>query len=157
MTFLGFDLRPHSRGAVRLASADPADAPQVTLNWWSDDRDRERALLILRTLRRVAAAPALARYVGAERSPGAAAQSDDALTEELKWIMSPGLHGTGTCAMGLSPHGSVVDGRCRVHGIDGLRVVDASVMPTPVSGNTNGPTMAVAAHAAELILADAKA
>ena len=71
-------------------------------------------------------------------------------------MMSPGLHGTGTCAMGQSPANSVLDGRCRVHGVEGLRVVDASTMPTPVSGNTNGPAMVIAARAAELILEDAK-
>ncbi|RST30667.1 FAD-binding protein [Sphingomonas ginkgonis] len=157
ITFAGFDLRPHSRGSVRIASSDPAAAPRIDAGWWSDERDRDKSLLLLRTLRRLAAAEPLRRHVGRERTPGADCQSDEQLIEELKWMMSPGLHGTGTCAMGTDPLLSVVDSRCRVHGIDGLRVVDASIMPTPVSGNTNGPTMAVAARAAELILADAKA
>jgi len=154
ITFLAFDLRPLSRGSVRIASTDPTQSPSINLNWWADDRDRAKAVEILRALRRLAASPSLANYVGEEWTPGRAAQTDDELIEELKWMMSPGLHGTGTCSMGTSSSTSVVDGHCRVHGIKGLRVVDASIMPTPVSGNTNGPTMAVAARAAELILAD---
>ena len=71
-------------------------------------------------------------------------------------MVDPGLHGTGTCSMGTDPERSVVDNRCRVHGVEGLRVVDCSIMPTPVSGNTNGPAMAIAARAAELILEDAR-
>ena len=154
ITFLAFDLRPFSRGSVRIVSTDPTQSPSVNPNWWSDGRDRSKAVEILRILRRLAASPSLADYVGVERTPGQAVQTDEDLVEELKWMISPGLHGTGTCSMGLSPSTSVVDGRCRVHGIEALRVVDASIMPTPVSGNTNGPTMAVAARAAELILAD---
>ena len=154
ITFLAFDLRPLSRGSVRIVSTDPTQSPSVNPNWWSDGRDRSKAVEILRILRRLAASPSLADYVGVERTPGQAVQTDEDLVEELKWMISPGLHGTGTCSMGLSPSTSVVDGRCRVHGIEALRVVDASIMPTPVSGNTNGPTMAVAARAAELILAD---
>jgi len=154
ITFLAFDLRPLSRGSVRIVSTDPTQSPSVNPNWWSDVRDRSKAVEILRILRRLAASPSLANYVGVERTPGQAVQTDEDLVEELKWMISPGLHGTGTCSMGLSPSTSVVDGRCRVHGIEALRVVDASIIPTPVSGNTNGPTMAVAARAAELILAD---
>ncbi|MEO6248497.1 MAG: GMC oxidoreductase [Sphingomicrobium sp.] len=154
ITFLGFDLRPNSRGSVSITSTDPAAMPSVTAGWWTDERDRDKALLLVRTLRRVASSDPLRPYVGAERFPGAALTSDEDLIEELKWMISPGLHGTGTCSMGTDPSTSVVDSRCRVHGIAGLRVVDASVMPTPVSGNTNGPTMAVAARASELILED---
>ena len=157
ITFLGFDLRPYSRGTVRITSADPALTPTVDPGWWSDVRDQDKAVQTLRILRQVAGSAPLAPYVGAERAPGGAAQSDEELIAELKWILSPGLHGTGTCAMGLSPETSVVDAWCRVHGIAGLRVVDASIMPTPVSGNTNGPTMAVASRAADLILQDARA
>lgn len=155
ITFLGFDLRPYSRGSVAIASPDPMKTPTVDAGWWSDDRDRQKSLTVLRTLRKLAAAEPLKRYVGEERLPGAALASDEELLQELSWMLSPGLHGTGTCSMGTSSKTSVVDSRCRVHGISGLRVVDASIMPTPVSGNTNGPTMAVAARASELILEDA--
>jgi len=157
ITFSGFDLRPRSRGSVRITTADPAAMPRVEAGWWSDPHDQMKALKLVRILRAIAAAPPLKPYVGAERVPGAQFQTDEQLVEELKWIMSPGLHGTGTCSMGTDPRDSVVDARCRVHGVDGLRVVDCSIMPTTVSGNTNGPAMAVAARAAELILEDAKA
>ena len=155
LTLEGFHLRPRSRGSVAIASADPRATPRVEAGWWADADDQDRALRLLRVLRAVAAAPPLRPYVGAERTPGADYQSDAQLIEQLKWMMSPGLHGTGTCRMGLDAATSVVDGRCRVHGIGQLRVVDCSIMPTPVSGNTNGPAMAVAARAAELILEDA--
>jgi choline dehydrogenase len=156
MTFSGFDLRPRSRGSVRITSADPAVMPRVDAGWWSDPYDQLKALKLIRMLRAIAAAAPLKPYVGAERIPGSQYQSDAQLIEELKWIMSPGLHGTGTCSMGTDPGNSVVDSRCRVHGMQGLRVVDCSIMPTPVSGNTNGPAMAVAARAAELILEDGR-
>jgi choline dehydrogenase len=156
ITFSGFDLRPRSRGSVQITSADPAIMPRVDAGWWSDPHDQEKALKLIRMLRAIAAAEPLKPYVGAERVPGSGVQSDEQLIEELKWIMSPGLHGTGTCSMGTDPRDSVVDSRCRVHGVEGLRIVDCSIMPTPVSGNTNGPAMAVGARAAELIIEDAK-
>lgn len=152
--FAGFHLRPRSRGSVAIASADPMAMPEVDAGWWRDDFDRQKAVELVRLLRRFAAAPALARYVGTERVPGAAVQSDAAIIDELRWMMSPGLHGTGTCAMGTDAATSVTDSRCRVHGIANLRVVDCSAMPTTVSGNTNGPAMAFGARAADLILED---
>jgi len=122
---------------------------------WSDPEDPRKALELLRALRRIAASPALASFVGDERSPGAEFTGDEQLLAELRSLVEPGLHGTGTCSMGTDSATSVLDARCRVHGIDGLRVVDCSAMPTPVSGNTNGPAMALAARAAELIREDA--
>jgi len=154
ITFSGFDLRPRSRGAVLIRSADPAVAPHIDAGWWSDPHDQYKALTLIKMLRAIASAGPLKPYVGAEREPGPQAQTDEQLVEALKWIMSPGLHGTGTCSMGIDPRDSVVDSRCRVHGVRGLRVVDCSIMPTPVSGNTNGPAMAVGARAAELIIDD---
>ena len=106
-------------------------------------------------LRRFAGAPSLSRFVGAERAPGAAVKSETQVIDAVRQMVEPGLHGMGTCAIGTDPATSVTDARCRVHGIAGLRVVDCSIFPTPVSGNTNGPAMAVAARAAELILEDA--
>lgn len=157
--FSGFHLRPKSRGAVAITSADPDQAPQVEAGWWSDPEgyDRKMAVELVATLRRMAASAPLKPFVGKERVPGVAYQSDDAVAEELKWMLSPGLHGTGTCSMGTDPETSVLDSRCRVHGIQGLRVVDCSTMPTTVSGNTNGPAMAIAVRAADLILEDARA
>ncbi|MFM6832720.1 MAG: GMC oxidoreductase, partial [Novosphingobium sp.] len=95
-------------------------------------------------------------FIGTERMPGPAVQDDAAIAAELGKMIEAGLHGTGTCQMGTDQANSVTDARCRVHGIDGLRVVDCSIMPTPVSGNTNGPAIAVAQRAAELILEDAR-
>ncbi|HWU03439.1 MAG TPA: GMC family oxidoreductase N-terminal domain-containing protein [Novosphingobium sp.] len=157
ITFSGFFLRPGSRGSVAITSTDPAAPPQVDAGWWSDPADKAKQIELLRVLRRIAASPELAPYVAAERVPGAQAQCDEEIARELEWMLSPGLHGTGTCQMGHDPATSVVDSRCRVHGVAGLRVVDCSIMPTTVSGNTNGPAMAIGARAAELILADVAA
>lgn len=153
--FSGFHLRPRSLGSVAITSANPDDMPEVEAGWWKDDYDRAMAVELFRTLRRMAASAPMKPYVGKERTPGAQFQTDDQISEELKWMLSPGLHGTGTCSMGTDPATSVLDSRCRVHGVAGLRVVDCSTMPTTVSGNTNGPAMAIAARAAELILQDA--
>jgi choline dehydrogenase len=98
----------------------------------------------------------LGAYVGTERMPGIAAQNDEDIAQALAKMVEGGLHGTGTCSMGTDAKNSVTDARCRVHGIDRLRVVDCSIMPTPISGNTNGPAMALAERASELILEDGR-
>ncbi|MBB4955181.1 choline dehydrogenase [Agrobacterium vitis] len=152
--FSGFHLRPKSRGSVAITSANPDDMPEVEAGWWKDPYDREMAIRLFKTLRSLAASPALKDFVGEERTPGHQYTTDEEIAEELKWMLSPGLHGTGTCSMGVDAQNSVVDSRCRVHGIQGLRVVDCSIMPTTVSGNTNGPAMAIAVRAAQLILED---
>ena len=153
LTFNGFYLRPTSRATVEIATADSSIPPRIEANWWQDPADRDAAVGMVRIARDIAAQPALAKYIEAETVPGAAAQSDAEIADALLWMISPGLHGTGTCRMGTGEN-SVVDGRLRVHGIENLRVVDCSVMPTPMSGNTNGPAMVVAIRAAELILED---
>ena len=153
VTLNGFYLRPQSRGEVFIQSSDINDPAVVQANWWKEPSDRDAAVAMLRLMRRFAAQPALAGYVGEETVPGTAVQSDEEIAKSLMWMLSPGLHGTGTCRMGKSED-SVVDSRLRVYGVSNLRVVDCSVMPTPVSGNTNGPAMVVAARAAELILED---
>jgi choline dehydrogenase len=155
ITFSGYHLRPRSRGSVAITAADAAQSPTVDAALWRDPYDQQKALELLRALRAIAAAPAMQRFVGDERMPGSRLQSDEELIEVLRQMVEPGLHGTGTCSMGTDPANSVTDAQCRVHGLQGLRVVDCSIMPTPVSGNTNGPAMAVAARASELILADA--
>lgn len=155
--FSGFHLRPKSLGSVAITSPDPDAPPEVEAGWWNDPEgyDRKMAVELVATLRRMAASEPLKPFVGKERVPGPEYQSEDAVAEELKWMLSPGLHGTGTCSMGTDPETSVLDSRCRVHGVRGLRVIDCSTMPTTVSGNTNGPAMAIAVRAAELILQDA--
>lgn len=156
ITFSGYHLRPESRGTVSLQTGSFRDQPLVDPRMWSVDGDRTKALELLRMLRKFASASALKPYVGNERAPGAEYTDDEELTAELRNMVDPGLHGTGTCSMGTNAETSVVDDRCRVHGIQGLRVIDCSIMPTPVSGNTNGPAMAVGAHAARLVLEDAR-
>ena len=154
LTFSGYHLRPRSRGHVSLTSPDFRDAPLIDTKMWSDPYDRAKAMELFRLFRQIAQSPTLAPYIGAERMPGIGLQSDEEVFPELAKMVEAGLHGTGTCSMGTDPQTSVVDPHCRVHGLTGLRVVDCSIIPAPVSGNTNGPAMAVAERAAELILAD---
>ena len=154
LTFSGYHLRPRSRGSITVTSPDIRIPPLIDAAIWRDPYDRQKALELFHLFRRIAASPALVRFIGAERMPGAAVSGDEAILPELAKMVETGLHGTGTCTMGTDPANSVVDARCRVHGVGGLRVVDCSIMPTPVSGNTNGPAMAVAQRAAELILAE---
>lgn len=153
ITFNGFYLRPKSRASVAIRSANCAESPRIHANWWQDPADRDAAIHMVRLVRKLAAQPALARFIGEETVPGAGVHSDDAIARALLWMISPGLHGTGTCRMGIGDN-SVVDDRLRVHGIERLRVADCSVIPAPMSGNTNGPAMAVAQRASELILED---
>lgn len=155
ITFSGYHLHPKSRGKVEIVGNDVDEAPAVDLAWWRDPADLDKAVELLVKLREFAAAPALAPYVGRERNPGADVADQESLRRAAYEMGEAGLHGTGTCRMGTDPATSVTDARCRVHGVIGLRVVDCSIFPTTVSGNTNGPAMAVAARAAELILQDA--
>ena len=157
LTFSGYHLRPRSRGSVSLTAPDHRTPPLIDAAIWSDPYDRQKALELFRLFRSIAASPAIAPYIGAERMPGSEVADDAAIMPELARMVEAGLHGTGTCTMGTDAATSVVDARCRVHGVESLRVVDCSIMPTPVSGNTNGPVMAVAQRAAELILADRQA
>jgi choline dehydrogenase len=154
LTFNGFYLRPKSRATLAITSPDIADAPRIEANWWSDPADRDAAVRMVRIARQIAAQPSLAPYIDHETVPGAQVQSDEDIARALLWMISPGLHGTGTCRMGIDPEHSVIDSRLRVHGIGNLRVVDCSSIPTPMSGNTNGPAMVLAQRAAELILED---
>lgn len=151
VTFSGYHLRPRSRGSVAISSPDYRDQPIVTSNMWDDPFDQDMAVELLRRLRNIASAAPLKPYIGSERTPGAGARKEQDIVDTLRELVDPGLHGTGTCSMGNSSNDSVLDGQCRVHGLGNLRVVDCSAMPTPVSGNTNGPAMAFAHRAAELI------
>lgn len=154
ITFSAYHLRPLSRGSVTLTSPDVRDAPLIDPAIWSNPYDQHKSIELFHTLRKFAGAPSLARYVGNERIPGSTVQSESAIADAVRQMVEPGLHGVGTCAMGVDPTTAVVDARCRVHGVQSLRVVDCSILPSPVSGNTNGPAMAVGARAAELILQD---
>ncbi|WP_219892990.1 GMC family oxidoreductase [Aquisediminimonas profunda] len=156
LTFSGYHLRPRSRGMVTVTSPDFRISPEVDPKMWSDPYDQQKALELFHLFRKLATMPALEQFIGSERMPGAQVTDEALLVEEVRKLTECGLHGTGTCSMGTDPMTSVTDKRCRVHGVEGLRVVDCSIMPTPVSGNTNGPAIAVAERAAELILEDAR-
>lgn len=155
LTFSGYHLRPKSRGSIRLVSPDYRDAPIADAAIWADPSDKAKSLELFRLFRAIAASEPLKPFIGTERMPGPDIQDEAAILAELAKMVEVGLHGTGTCAMGTDEATSVTDARTRVHGIGHLRVVDCSIMPTPVSGNTNGPAMAVAERAAEMILEDA--
>lgn len=148
-------LRPTSRGSVHIASPDAKVAPLIAPNYLSTDRDREVTVNALKLTRRIAAAPALARYSPEEILPGAAFQTDAELAVAAGKIGTTIFHPVGTCRMGTdNDPAAVVDSRLRVIGVEGLRVVDASVMPTITSGNTNSPTLMIAERASEMIRAD---
>lgn len=156
LTFSGYHLRPRSRGSVLVTSPDYRTSPTIDPAIWADDYDKGKAVELFKLFRAIAASEPLGAYVGTERMPGIAAQNDEDIAQALAKMVEGGLHGTGTCSMGTDAKNSVTDARCRVHGIDRLRVVDCSIMPTPISGNTNGPAMALAERASELILEDGR-
>jgi choline dehydrogenase len=150
------NLNPTSRGTVRLRSADIHDPPRIAPNYLSTEEDRRVAAESLRITRRIVAQPALARYAPVEHLPGAQFQSDEELVREGARIANTIFHPVGTARMGAREDaGAVVDSHLRVRGVAGLRVVDASVMPTVTSGNTNSPTLMIAEKAARWIIAGA--
>jgi choline dehydrogenase-like flavoprotein len=144
-------LRPRSRGTVRLASADPKAAPLIDPNYWADPYDRACALKGLRLAREILRQPALKPFVLAERLPGDNLNSDEELADYAYRSCKTDHHPAGTCAMGAGPE-AVVTPDLKLRGIDGLRVVDASVMPFVPSCNTNAPTIMVAEKASDIIL-----
>jgi len=147
------NLRPTSRGWLRIKSADPFAAPEIRLNYLATDADRKVAADGMRYTRRILAANALARYSPEEWRPGPVAQSDAELAKAAGDLGTTIFHPVSTCRMGRDPL-AVVDSRLRVHGIEGLRVVDASIMPRITSGNTNAPVYMIAEKGARMILED---
>ncbi|WP_455284952.1 GMC family oxidoreductase [Cupriavidus necator] len=149
------NLRPTSRGSVHIGSADFRQAPVIAPNYLSTDEDRRVAADSIRLTRRIVASPALAPYQPEEWLPGPAFQTDEELAEAAGNIGTTIFHPVGTCKMGRADDPmAVVDHRLRVLGIDGLRVVDASVMPLITSGNTNSPTIMIAERASDMIRED---
>ena len=146
------NLQPTSRGHVRLKSADPAAAPAITMNYLSTEEDREVAVAAMRYTRRIMAARALERFSPEEWRPGPAADSDTELAHAAGALGTTIFHPVGTCKMGHDPL-AVVDDRLAVHGVERLRVIDASVMPRITSGTTNAPTVMIAERGAELVAA----
>ncbi len=148
------NLNPTARGHVRIRSPRAQDAPAILANYLSTPEDRQVAADSLRLTRRIAAQPALARYRPREVRPGVQFQSDDELARLAGDIGTTIFHPVGTCRMGHADDAAaVVDSRLRVRGVAGLRIVDASVMPTITSGNTNSPTLMIAERAAAWLTA----
>ena len=148
-------LRPASRGTVRVGSPDWRQAPEIRPNYLSDAYDRAVAANAIRVTRRIMEMPALARFSPVEFKPGAAYQSEEELVRAAGDIGTTIFHPVGTAKMGPDSDAmAVVDGRLRVRGVEGLRVIDASIMPTITSGNTNSPTLMIAERGAEMVASD---
>jgi choline dehydrogenase len=145
-----YPVRPASRGEITLRSADPHDMPKLSPNYFSDERDRRIAVEGLKLARRMAASRPLADFVIEEHLPGSSTATDAEIEDYLVNNGGCVSHQVGTCKMGTDAM-AVVDPELRVHGIEGLRVVDASIMPTLISGNTNAPTIMIGEKAADLI------
>jgi choline dehydrogenase len=145
------NLRPASRGWVRIKSPDPAAYPQIKLNYLSAEEDRKVALDAMRFTRRIMGAQAMAKYAPEEFRPGPGVETDEQLARAAGELGTTIFHPVGTCKMGNDPL-AVVDGELRVHGIERLRVVDASIFPRITSGNTNAPTYVIAEKGARAIL-----
>ena len=159
-SFSGFSasvcqLRPESRGSLRIRSADPAAPPEIRINYLATETDRTAFVEGIKILRKILAAPALKPYVVGEVEPGPKVVSDEDILNFCRQRGSTVYHPTSTCRMGNDPL-AVVDQRLRVRGIEGLRVVDASIMPDLMSGNTNAPTIMIAEKASDMILEDAR-
>jgi choline dehydrogenase len=150
------NLRPTSRGHVRIKSADPDAAPAIQPNYLSTQEDRETAAAAIKLTRRIVAAPSLRRFRPEEFRPGPEIASDAELADAAGRIGTTIFHPVGTCRMGADA-AAVVDARLRLNGLAGLRIADASVMPTITSGNTNAPTIMIAEKAAAMLHEDAKA
>lgn len=149
-----FILRPHSKGSVHIRSRNVEDPPVVIANYLADERDRKTSVAALRLTRRIAEQASLRKLIVREVRPGPEAQSDEALLEHVAQLGATSYHPIGTCKMGTDPM-AVVDPQLRVHNIRGLRVADASIMPTMVSSNTNAPSFMIGERCAELVLKDA--
>ena len=145
-----WQMRPLSRGYVEAKSNRPGDAPAINPRYLSEESDRRAIIGGLRLARRLFAAPALQRFVREESLPGAQIQTDDELLDYARRNGGTCYHASCTCLMGTHPM-SVVDSELRVYGLDGLRVIDASVMPAVTSTNTNAPTIMIAEKGAALI------
>ena len=150
-TAVAMQLQPHGRGEVTLRSADPSDAPRIRLGLLQHEVDRQHARDMLGFMRAFFSTPPAAGLVSRELAPGAGADSPGAIDGFLRAAIQTAMHPTSTCAMGLGEE-AVVDRELRVRGVEALRVVDASIMPRIVSGNTNAPVIMIAEKAADLIL-----
>jgi choline dehydrogenase len=149
-------LRSESTGSIHIKSADPAEAPAIRFNFLSSQHDRDGLLAAIRKGRELMATSPLKELTGQEIAPGAHIQSDADMLEWVRNTAETTYHPVGTCKMGQDPM-AVVDAELRVHGIGGLRVADASIMPTLTSGNTNAPCIMIGEKCAEMVLGAASA
>lgn len=147
-------LRPHSRGHIEIKSRDPLVHPEIHPNYLSDERDHKVAVESVKVARKISEAPALKPYILDEYVPGREFQTDVELLDAARQYSQTIYHPTSTCKMGHDEM-AVVNDRLQVHGIEGLRVIDASIMPEIVSGNTNAPAIMIAEKGADMILEDA--
>jgi len=154
MTCYAHPMRPESKGRIHIVSSDPQRPPAINFNFLSAQVDAELTVRAVRIARSVMTAPALASLQLAEIAPGTDRTTDDEILDWVKRAAETTYHPVGTCKMGSDPM-AVVDPRLRVHGIAGLRVADASIMPTLTSGNTNAPSIMIGEKAAEMVLQDA--
>ena len=146
-------LRPYSRGEIRIKSADPFEYPEIHPNYLSDERDCAVVVNSIKVARGIANAPSLKPHIIRERVPGNEFEDDQQLLEAARKFSQTIYHPAGTCKMG-SDKMAVVDDRLKLHGLEGLRIADCSIMPEIVSGNTNAPTIMIGEKAADMILAD---
>jgi choline dehydrogenase len=156
MTISCYQLRPESLGSIHIRSPDPRAQPAIRFNFLHDPIDRAAMTAGLRLMRHMMAQPAMDAYRGEEFSPGPDVSTDE---QALAWIRNnsqTAYHPIGTCRMGPAGTHSVVDDRLRVHGLEGLRIADASIFPTMPSGNTNAPAIMVGEKCADIIRAERK-
>jgi len=151
----GFKLHPESRGYCHIDTPDPLRPPRIQPNYLASEIDRKTAVALLRLVRRIASQPALRKVIVAEHRPGPGTEDDAALLEYARETGQTAWHTIGTCRMGAGP-GSVVDERLRVRGVQGLRVIDVSIMPTIASSNTNAAAIVIGERASDLIIEDAR-
>jgi choline dehydrogenase len=149
-TMIAYQLRPESRGEIKLKSPDPFDAPAVYPNYLATETDRRTIVAGLKLCRQILATPHMQRFIEAEFQPGSAVESDEELLDYARRRGGTVYHPTSTCKMGSDPT-AVVDPELRVYGVDGLRVADASIMPTVVSGNTNAAAIMIGEKAADMV------
>jgi choline dehydrogenase-like flavoprotein len=155
MHVFGYVLRPDSQGTISIRSQDPKEPPKIQPNYMSADTDRAASVALVRLLRRWMTQRAVAEFVGEETSPGADVHTDAQILAAFARQGQAGYHACGTCRMG-SDLAAPLDSHLRVRGAQNLRVVDLSMFPTMISGNPNGPMMALAWRAADLIAGDAR-
>ncbi len=148
-------LRPESQGSVHIRSPEASEPPEIRANYLAAEHDIRTIVAAMRMIRKIAAQPALAQYIVRETRPGPEALNDEALLDHARATGQTSYHPIGTCRMGRDER-AVVDATLRVHGVEGLRVCDAAIMPTMVASNTNAPSIMIGEKASDLVLADAR-